>query len=292
MSPHAFEREAKILARQLLKQKAWLECRSALPGNGLAGEKTNWCVVSPNNKRKKPGAVISTALVEAMQLKNWLNSDPSGAIRLSAAGIEKLLSANAKQEFAAQHQQRQTRVIKDQQGLTVSVVSNETESPLGWMRVRKDKTGKPLLSNEQFEAGERIRREFTLAQMSARVTSSWDFTGPAGRKNVSRAENSMEISERALAAKQRFFAALDYLGPELANIVFEVCCLASGLESAERQFGWPRRSAKLVLQIALTKLSEHYGLVRPDAKPPHCAAIQHWGKEGFRPRIPPSEPAS
>jgi len=130
-----------------------------------------------------------------------------------------------------------------------------------------------------------------MAQMSARVTSSWEFSSPGGRKNASRAEGSMEISERALAAKQRFFAALDCLGPELAGIVFEVCCMASGLEAAERQFGWPRRSAKLVLQIALAKLSEHYGLVQTGPKLSHAGSVKHWGGEGFRPSIPPVEPA-
>lgn len=28
----------------------------------------------------------------------------------------------------------------------------------------------------------------------------------------------------------------DHLGPELSGTVYEICCLASGLEAAERQF--------------------------------------------------------
>jgi len=291
MSPRALEREAKILARQLFKQKAWLERQSGLLDSSVADEKNDWKVVSSKTRNKKRGVPVSGVLIKAMQAHNWLNNDPSGALRLSAAGVKKLIKPGGEQEFAAQHQQRQSRIIKDNEGVTVSVLSNETESPLGWMRVRKDKTGKPLLSEEQFEAGERIRREFTMAQMSARVTSDWEFSNPGGRKNASRAEGAMEISERALAAKQRFFAALDYLGPELAGIVFEVCCMASGLEAAERQFGWPRRSAKLVLQIALAKLSEHYGLVQTGPKLSRPGSIKHWGEEGFRPSIPPVEPA-
>jgi len=295
LSPRELEREAKIIAHQLFRQKAWIENRSKLTGGSPpVGEKDNWIIVSSKTQRKRKGRAVSAVLIKAMRDQCWLSSDPTGALRLSAAGLEKFIdpamSHNKDHNLAAAHQDRQSRIIKDPQGITVSVQSNETESPLGWMRARKDKSGKPLLSPEQFAAGERIRQDFTMAQMSARVTSSWEFTNPIGQKVNSQAEGSLEVSERALAAKQRFFAAIDYLGPEMSGIIYEVCCMASGLEAAERQLGWPRRSAKLVLTIALAKLCEHYGLVRSDKKQDRPAAIQHWGRQGYRPCIPPAQP--
>ncbi len=284
LSSRQLEREAKIIARRLVKQKAWLENRA-----GFREGQKEWVFVSAKTSKKSKPIPLCSEVISGMTVACWLISDLSGSLRLSAVGAEKLLNAKDGERFVAQHQNRQPRIIKDQQGRTISVISNEAESPLGWMRARKDKAGNPLLSHEQFEAGERIRRDFTQAQMSPRVTASWEFSAPAGGKRSARAEGAIEISERAMAAKERLFAALDCLGPQMSGVVFEVCCLASGLEAAERQFNWPRRSAKLVLQIALGKLSEHYGLVQPEKDLQRPGFIRQWGSKGYRPVIPPVE---
>jgi hypothetical protein len=161
---------------------------------------------------------------------------------------------------------------------------NEAESPLGWLRSRRDKHGEPLISESQYDAGERLRADFTVAQMSSRVTLSWETcVAPGSHGRASRGPDSLDISERTLAAKQRFMQALDAVGPEMSGILVDVCCLSRGLEAAERGLGWPQRSGKLVLQIALTQLARHYGLIRAPTDATRPAQVRHWGVTGYRP---------
>lgn len=89
-----------------------------------------------------------------------------------------------------------------------------------------------------------------------------------------------------MAAAERVRRALAAVGPELSGILFDVCCHLKGLEVAERAKGWPQRSGKIVLQLALQRLAGHYGMDRPQypAAGPR-AVIRHWGTGDYRPAI-------
>lgn len=152
---------------------------------------------------------------------------------------------------AARHRILATRRMMNAQGREVQVVVNEAESPLARLRLRK------VIDDVQFEAGERLRRDFTLAGLSPRLgvdLTSPILPGARGQKVHA------PLTDTVLAAKQRFSTAMRAAGPGLNDLLFDVCCHLRGLGEAERAKRWPARSGKIVLAIALDRLAEHYGL--------------------------------
>jgi len=133
-----------------------------------------------------------------------------------------------------------------------SVRVNLAESPLCWLRARGH------VDARQFEAGERIRGDYETAALGARVTMRWD-AGPrmAGRRGP---PEGLDPTLARIAAHRRFDAAIAALGAGLGDVVWRVICAGEGLVAAEKGLGWPSRSGKLVLGLALDRLADHYGL--------------------------------
>ena len=267
-------------ARMVLRLLGRPDARLVEAGPGL------WAIESGKGRRRG-GPRVEDALVRELVGCDWLIREPTGSYRISVAG-ERLLaegSASAGERFGDQHRLVRPPARPARRGAPGPVV-NEAESPLGWLRSRRDKAGAPLISEAQYHAGERLRADFTIAQLSPRVTLSWDSCiAPGSHGRSGRRPDSLEVNETALAARQRFMRALDAVGPELSGIVVDVCCLSRGLEAAERSLGWPQRSGKLVLQIALTQLARHYGLLRAEPASRRAAPIRHWGIDDYRPRV-------
>lgn len=178
---------------------------------------------------------------------------------LSTLGRARLRRASAADSpFRSQHQVLDLREARAPDGALRVVRVNNGESPLGWLFSHKDRTGKPLINEHQFAAGERLRRDFTLANLSPHVTAMWGMPiNHAGRSGDS---DAASMNDTMIAAKDRLWAALDALGPDLGGVLLQVCCHLNGLAEAERQLGWPARSGKVVLGIALDRLAVHYGI--------------------------------
>jgi len=163
---------------------------------------------------------------------------------------------------------RPIELTRRQAPVATAPACNEKESPLAWLRQRKDKSGKPMISAIEFDAGERLRMDFERGQMSTRVTASWDAGAVSSRQARGAPGAGMETSDVVIAARQRVELALRAVGPELSGMLLDVCCFLKGIEQAERNGGWPQRAGKVVLQLGLAHLARYDGMDRSDDKGP------------------------
>lgn len=135
-----------------------------------------------------------------------------------------------------------------------SVTVNAAESPLGWLASRG------LVDARQNEAGERLRADYETASLGPRVTMRWDAAHAIGTGGGGSGSERLDPTTAQLAAKRRFHAALDALGGGLKDVAWRVICAGEGLPAAEKGLGWPARSGRLVLTLALDRLADHYRL--------------------------------
>lgn len=129
---------------------------------------------------------------------------------------------------------------------------NIAESPLSWLRARN------LVDARQFEAGERLRGDYEMASLGPSVTMRWD-SGPAakGRRG---APTASDPTMAQIDAKRRFDRALHDVGRGLSDILWRIICAGESLPVAEKAMGWPTRSGRVVLTLALDRLADAYGL--------------------------------
>ena len=92
-----------------------------------------------------------------------------------------------------------------------SVLVNMAESPLGWLFARG------LVTQRQYDAGERLRADWERAQLAPRVTMAWDAAPVARGRGGSAAD--LDLTGAQIDAKRRFDAAIASAGPGLADIL-------------------------------------------------------------------------
>ena len=193
--------------------------------------------------------------------KPTLAQQPNQSHLAERAGVER---------FRAQHLDLGERAVETEIG-TASVTVDQAESPLAWLARRKGRDGRPLIEPVQLQAGERLRAEFTRAQLMPRITSNWSAAVARGRRSATPAN----ASDAVIAARQRIRHALDAVGPEFSGLLLDICCFLKGLADIERDRSWPARSGKVVLQLALDRLARHYGLDATACGRGH-AEVQTW----------------
>lgn len=276
------ERKAKKLLPHLLPEGTHMAKSPQSPDRQTEGYR----LYGRDDRPLRPALKIEKEYVEAFLSRGWIERS-HGQITLSEAGRAWLRRiASGCEPFREQHQSRSTELREIVPGTRRPVLVNEAESPLGWLRKRKDRNGNPLIDDYQFEAGERLRKEFTMAQLNPSVTANWSLTASSKRTKRASPNDAAGMSINALAAKERVIRALETVGPELSGILIDICCHLQGLEEAEKGHGWPQRSGKVVLQLALTRLARHYGLIECSKNTKHeKRQTAHWGGSGYRPSL-------
>src|SRR3982750_4499590 len=131
-----------------------------------------------------------------------------------------------------------------------SLTVNVTESPLGWLFSRG------LVSQRQYDAGERLRSDWERGQYAPKVTMTWDAAPVARGRSGSAGEP--DVGGAQIDARNRFSHAVPSAGPGLADILWRIVCAGEGMRDAETALGWPARAGKLVLTLALDRVADYY----------------------------------
>lgn len=173
-----------------------------------------------------------------------------------------------------------TRTVAVEDG-SRAVLANLSESPLAQLVRLKTKAGRPFLAAGEFEAGERLRADYTRGRLMPRLGANWIASVASGRRAGG---GVAELTDAALGARLRVEGAIAAVGPELSGVLIDVCCFLKGLEQVESERGWPVRSAKIVLKTALAALARHYFPQR-EADGRCRRKVLHWGAEDYRPSL-------
>ena len=257
----------------------------AEPVEGASGASGEFAVVSPRSGPAQALTIIAGEAIAWARSRGWLEPDQgANRYRIAAAGVEVLRRARCSQPGIPSRARPRPAPAKQQATAATAPMRVAAEGSLAWLRRRKDKDGQALITEPQFAAGERLAADFWHAQLTPRVTANWSAIAPGRRMRRAAPGVGVDLGDNAVAARQRINKALVAVGPELAGILLDVCCHDIGLEAAGRAQGWPQRAAKVVLQLALTRLARHYGLLAPEPSP-GAHRLRHWGDEGYRPGL-------
>jgi len=174
-------------------------------------------------------------------------TDPSHLLRDRKTG---LVIAPSNDDFGTKERRAHDRVELEGDK-TKPHARVTTATLLDTMRNRKNLAFEKDGDHERlWNAGDRLRADFYLAGMEPRVISTLnDLPGGKG-----------EMSDRAIAARQRMASALAAVGPLLAPILQHVVCDDKPISEWSRKRGRQAEIVSMTLfKAAIETLAHHYG---------------------------------
>lgn len=208
------------------------------------------------DRRRLPVVRLSAAEVRELEADGALVRASEGAFVVSEAGRARAMreSAEPDERFFAQHRPVVDRVVMGNDGAVLKVRGHDANEVLRRLAALRGGDGAPWLSAQELAAASRLRDDWERGERGMVRGSDW--TAPP---NGSTARGPSSAREGALAAhcdaRRRVSEALERLAPALRRVVERVCFQEHGLELLERAEGWPARSGKLALKLALSQLA-------------------------------------
>lgn len=149
-------------------------------------------------------------------------------------------------------------------------------TPLG--PLARSRNGEPaFLGSHHLEAAARLLTLFERSRLRVRTTMNY---GP--RVDSGHGGHAYEMGDMALDARGQLAELYKAIPSDCVEVVIDVCGYEKGLQDIERERGWPRRSAKLVLRIGLDAIATRFGLTAA-ATGSTKTSTRNWLDAGARP---------
>lgn len=215
-------------------------------------------VFTGGDRRRRPVARLGAPLVRELAAEGAIVAQAPDIFVLSEAGRARLRrEAGAEDAFLAQHATLEARVVVDSAGAERIVRGVVQTNVLRKLAALPGANGSAWLSAAELQAAQLLRADWEARQAGLTRGSDWSAP-PIG----SAARGASNAQERAMAARcdrnRRVADAMGALAPPLRRIVERACLYEDGLEAIERGEGWPARSAKLALKLALAQLAQAF----------------------------------
>ena len=169
------------------------------------------------------GTLTPTDFAAALD-RGWIAaSQPPGTFRLTPDGrgaVRRALSERQRNRATSPPEMRAAAPSPVPDPLSRTPAVNDAESPLAWLRARRDSQGQPMLTAEQFDAGERLRADLWRAHMTPRVTASWNGIPQSRGERRAAPGSGIAIADTVVAARRRIEHAFKAVGPEHFDLLF------------------------------------------------------------------------
>jgi len=232
--------------------------RLAQPGAVLApvGNGRSYGVFSGGDRRRRPTACLASDKVRTLAASGAILAAADGAYELTAAGRARVRRAEAAdgEQFLAQHRPMLSRSVVEADGDVVIARGFDPNAALRRLAALRDQNGAAWLSPRELAAAARLRSDWERGQAGLVRGSDWS-AGPQSRSARGPGNAVESAMIHCCEARARATDALEALAAPLRRVVERVCLHDEGLEALERGEGWPARSGKLALKLALAQLA-------------------------------------